>query len=246
MSPFNKTPKPDDPANQTGPAKHRGQNHFIINQMEKNDSWRLFRILSEFVEGFDTLSEFLPAVTVYGSARIEQKHPYYKMARQLGKALGKAGFSVFTGGGPGLMEGANRGATEGGNPSVGLNIELAREQSPNPYLTHGLSFRYFFVRKVMLVKYSSAFCLFPGGYGTLDELFETLTLIQTHKIKPFPVILMGSGYWAGLIDWLRDQALKSEMISEGDLNLFQVTDSIEEAVAIVQEHHRMTDDSAPP
>ena len=224
----------------------RRNNNFIINELEKDDSWRLFRILAEFVEGFDTLSRFLPAVTIYGSARLHDQHPMYEQARELGRVMAERGFSVFTGGGPGVMEGANRGALEAGGPSVGLNIELPREQEPNRYLSHGLSFRYFFVRKVMLVKYSSAFFLFPGGYGTLDELFETLTLIQTHKIKPFPVVLFGTEFWSGLLDWVRTQQLGRGMITENDLKLLHLTDDIEEAVALTEEHRDRGEDITPP
>jgi hypothetical protein len=230
-------------ASDTG-APHKSQ--YIINQLEKDESWRLFRIISEFVEGFDTLSNFLPAITVYGSARLPESHPYYKLARELGKAMAEAGYAVFTGGGPGVMEGANRGAKEGGAASIGLNIELPREQHPNPYLTHGLSFRYFFVRKVMLVKYSTAFFLFPGGFGTMDELFETLTLIQTHKIKPFPVVLMGSDYWQGLVDWLKANALTNGMVSAHDLDYLHITDDVAEALALTERQLRREDRSSPP
>ena len=195
------------------------KNSYEINELEKREAWRLFRIIGEFVEGFDVLPQFLPAVTVYGSARVQEDHPNYKLARELAQALTKEGFSVLTGGGPGIMEAANRGAKEGGGNSIGLNIELPMEQFINAYTTFGLSFRYFFVRKVMLVKYASAFFLLPGGLGTLDELFETLTLIQTKKIKPFPVVLLGTDYWAGLVDWIRERALNGGMISEEDMDL---------------------------
>ncbi len=224
----------------------RPKSQFIINQLEKDESWRLFRIIAEFVEGFDTLSEYLPAVTIYGSARLTEPSPYYTLARTLGRTMADAGYSVFTGGGPGVMEGANRGAQEGGAASIGLNIELPREQHANPYLTHGLSFRYFFVRKVMLVKYSTAFFLLPGGFGTMDELFETLTLIQTHKIKPVPVVLMGSDYWQGLIDWLKSNTLAHGMISAQDLDYLHITDDVDEALALTEQQLRQEDRSSPP
>lgn len=212
-------------------------NQFILNELEKHEAWRLFRIIGEFVDGFDLLPNYVPSVTLYGSARVKEGHPYYQTAQSLSGALAKEGFTVMTGGGPGLMEAANKGAYEAQGQSIGLNIELPHEQYMNPYLTKGLSFRYFFVRKVMLVKYASAFILLPGGLGTLDELFETLTLVQTHKIKPFPIVLMGVDYWSGLVDWLREKTLKEGMINEEDLSLFHLTDDVAEAVKIVKAHH---------
>lgn len=206
----------------------------------------MFRIIGEFVDGFDVLPDYLPAVTVYGSARTAEDHPYYKLSMELGKALVEAGFTVITGGGPGVMESANRGAFENGGRSIGLNVELPMEQKPNPYLTLSLSFRYFFVRKVMLVKYATAFILLPGGVGTLDEFFETLTLIQTRKITPFPVVLIGKDYWGGLVDWMEERMLGEGMISPEDLDLFHVTDSVEEAVALVEKYRKKTDSSSPP
>jgi uncharacterized protein (TIGR00730 family) len=211
---------------------------FEISALRNEEAWRLFRILGEFVEGFDTLVEFLPAVTVFGSARTREGHPEYELARRLGVMLAKRGYSVFTGGGPGIMEAANRGAFEHGGPSVGLNVALSTEQPANLYTTVQLHFRYFFVRKVMLVKYSSAFFVLPGGFGTLDELFEALTLIQTAKVEPFPVVLIGREFWSGLVDWLRAQVLGRGMMSRGDMHLFQVTDDIEEAVQVVEDHRR--------
>lgn len=210
-------------------------NSFEINELEKKESWRLFRIIGEFVEGFDSLPRYLPAVTVYGSSKIGPDHPYYEMAKNLAKALVEEGYSVMTGGGPGLMAGANQGAIESGGNSLGLNIELQAEQDMNPFLTLGLKFRYFFVRKVMLVKYASAFILLPGGYGTLDELFETLTLIQTRKIRPFPVVLMGSEFWGGLLDWIGKDLLGRGLISEEDRGLFHLTDDVAEAVNLVKQ-----------
>jgi hypothetical protein len=211
---------------------------FEINALRNEEAWRLFRILGEFVEGFDTLPDYLPAVTVFGSARSAAGQPGYEQARQLGSLLAGRGYSVFTGGGGGIMEGANRGAFEQGGISVGLNISLPKEQKPNSYTTLNLDFRYFFVRKVMLVKYSSAFFVLPGGFGTLDELFEALTLIQTAKVSPFPVVLIGTEFWSGLVDWLRKQVLARGMMNPDDMHLFRITDNIEEAVQVVEDHHR--------
>jgi len=225
---------------------NRPRNRYEINQLEKQESWRLFRIIGEFVEGFDELPNYLPAVTVYGSARIKEGSPYYDLARELGRALTDAGYTVTTGGGPGLMESANRGAFERGGTSIGLNVELPREQKPNRYLSVALSFRYFFVRKVMLVKYATAFILLPGGYGTLDEFFETVTLIQTRKIRPFPVVLMGRAYWSGLVTWMRERMLADGLISPEDLELFHVTDDVQDAVAHVNRFRQDQDDSLPP
>jgi hypothetical protein len=219
---------------------------FEINELEKKDSWRVFRIIGEFVEGFDVLPDYLPAVTIYGSARTRAGHPYYELARKLGRAMAERGFTVLTGGGPGVMEGANLGAYEIRRPSIGLNIELPMEQLPNKYATLTMKFRYFFVRKVMLVKYSSAFFLLPGGFGTLDEMFETLTLIQTHKIRPFPVIMIGTRYWGGLIAWLRERTLAEGLISPEDMKLFHLTDDLDEAIAVVEAHQRAMDASTPP
>ena len=199
------------------------------------ESWRLFRIMSEFVMGFDVLSQVRPAITVFGSARTATDHPGYELARETGRLLGAAGFSLFTGGGPGIMEAANRGAVEAGARSVGLNIRLPEEQEPNPYQTLTLNFRYFFVRKVLLVKYATAFVLFPGGFGTLDELFETLTLIQTGKIRPFPMILVGSEYWGGLLGWLESCLEAEGFVAPQDLRLFEIVDTPEEVLAIVQQ-----------
>ena len=221
-------------------------NSFEINELEKREAWRLFRIIGEFVEGFDVLPQYLPAVTVYGSARVAEDHPYYKLARELAQGLAREGFSVMTGGGPGIMEAANRGAKEGEGNSIGLNIELPMEQFTNSYTTFSLSFRYFFVRKVMLVKYASAFFLLPGGLGTMDELFETLTLIQTKKIKPFPVVLLGKDYWAGLMSWIQERMLADGMISESDMGLFHVTDDVEEAISLVKQSMAGNEEFSPP
>ena len=221
-------------------------NRYEINQLEKQESWRMFRIIGEFVEGFDALPNYLPAVTVYGSARIKEGSPYYGLARTLGQALANAGYTVITGGGPGLMESANRGAFEHNGTSIGLNVELPHEQKPNPYVTVSMSFRYFFVRKVMLVKYATGFILLPGGYGTLDEFFETITLIQTRKIRPFPVVLLGQDYWKGLVDWMRDRMLADGMIAAHDLDLFHVTDDVHDAVAHIDRFRQTQDASLPP
>ncbi|WP_051309875.1 LOG family protein [Desulfogranum japonicum] len=203
--------------------------------MERGDSWRMFRILSEFVEGFDTMSGLsMPAVTIYGSARTPETSPEYITARELAKKLATLGYPIITGGGPGIMEAANRGAADVGGLSIGLNIDLPHEQESNPYVNLPLDFRYFFVRKVMFMKYSMAFICMPGGFGSLDELFESLTLIQTHKIKPFPIILFGSSFWGGLIDWIREQLLSGGRISEDDLLLFDVMDDVDEVVRYIR------------
>ena len=196
------------------------------------DPWRVLRIMGEFVDGFDVLARVGMAVTLFGSARIKEGSPYYDAAREVGRGLAERGYAVITGGGPGLMEAANRGANEAGGLSIGCNIELPHEQSPNPYANLSIDFRYFFVRKTMFVKYSEAFVVFPGGFGTLDELFEALTLIQTSKVERFPVVLYGSEYWSGLLDWTRDRLLVDGMVSEADLDLIQVVDSTEEVCAI--------------
>jgi uncharacterized protein (TIGR00730 family) len=178
------------------------------------DTWRVFRIMGEFVEGFDELATLTRGVSIFGSARTSPDNPEYKAAQETAALLAKEGFAVITGGGPGIMEGANRGAFEAGGLSIGCNIELPFEQRPNPYQTRGLKFKYFFVRKMMFVKYSLGFIIFPGGFGTLDELFEALTLIQTQKISNFPVVLFGTAYWQGLLDWIRDFAMKQGKVSE--------------------------------
>ena len=198
-----------------------------------SDPWRALRILSEFVDGFDALSRVGPAVTVFGSARTVEADPWYGVAREVGAGLAREGLTVITGGGPGIMAAANRGAKEAGGFSVGCNIELPHEQTANPYLDLTIDFRYFFVRKTMFMKYAEAFVVFPGGFGTLDELFEALTLIQTGKVDRFPVVLVGSAVWGGLIDWLRADALAAGRIAEADLELVTVTDDPAEVVATV-------------
>lgn len=202
-----------------------------------SDPWRVLRIMSEFVEGIETLAGLPPAVTIFGSARTPAGSPFYDQSCRMGAALARTGFAVITGGGPGIMEAANRGAKEAGGISVGLNIELPYEQRLNLYTTISITFRYFFVRKTMFAKYSEAFVVFPGGFGTLDELFEALTLIQTGKLKHFPVILFGRAYWKGLLDWVRDPMLTEAKISAADLDLITLADSTEEATAIITAAH---------
>jgi len=201
------------------------------------DSWRVFRIMGEFVEGFDELSDLGPAVSFFGSARTAPNDPMYQLCVDTARRFGEAGFSIITGGGPGMMEAANKGAREAGVPSVGCNIELPFEQGTNQYVERSIDFRYFFVRKTMFVKYAQAFVCFPGGFGTLDELFESLTLIQTKKVRHFPVILFGKDYWSGLIDWIKGTLLTEGKISEKDVDLLVCTDSAEEAVHVVREHY---------
>jgi len=195
------------------------------------ESWRLFRILAEFVDGFETMAAVGPAISVFGSARTKPGDPGYEQARHVAKRICQRGFATITGGGPGIMEAANQGAYECGGTSVGLNIALPQEQSANRYQTHELNFRYFFVRKVMFVKYACGFVIFPGGYGTMDEFFEAITLMQTLKIEPFPVVCIGHDYWDGLIDWLhKTMHQQYQAINAEDLDLFHVTDDIDEAV----------------
>jgi len=202
------------------------------------DAWRVFRIMGEFVEGFDTLMDLGPAVSIFGSARVRPDDPMYAAAEETARRLAEAGFAVVTGGGPGIMEAANKGAVQGGGASVGCNIELPFEQGVNDYVDIAINFRYFFVRKTMFVKYAEGFIIFPGGFGTLDELFEALTLIQTGKVRNFPVILFGSDYWQGLLDWLRNRMVAEGKIAPEDMNLMHVTDSPEEAVNVVLEYYR--------
>jgi uncharacterized protein (TIGR00730 family) len=194
-----------------------------------SDPWRSLRILSEFVEGFDALAAVGKAVTIFGSARVHEDDPYYAKARELAGLLAREGFAVITGGGPGIMEAANRGCHEAGGLSIGCNIELPHEQAVNPYVDLGVEFRYFFARKVMFVKYADGFAIFPGGFGTLDELFESVTLIQTGKIRHFPVVLIGTEYWAGLLEWLRREAVARAAIAPEDLDLIRSTDDMAEA-----------------
>ena len=199
----------------------------------RTDPWRVMRIQGEFVAGIDALAHVGRAVTIFGSARIKPGTPFYEAARELGAKLAKEKWAVITGGGPGIMEASNRGAHEAGGKSVGCNIELPFEQAFNPYVNVPINFRYFFVRKTMFVKYAEAFVIFPGGFGTLDELFEALVLIQTHKLGHFPIVLYGKSYWQGLLDWARSTLLPAEAISPGDIDLLQLTDDIDEIVRIV-------------
>jgi hypothetical protein len=202
-------------------------------EFTRHDPWRVLRILGEYVHGFDELAEVGAAVAVFGSARTTEQDPMYQAARELGQLLSRAGFAVITGGGPGIMEAANRGTREAGGLSVGCNIELPHEQGMNGYVDVAVNFRYFFCRKTMFVKYSEGFVLFPGGYGTLDELFEALTLIQTGKIRRFPVVLFGSAYWRGLVDWIRTRLLGEGKIGADDLKLLTVTDSTSQACDVI-------------
>jgi len=197
------------------------------------DPWRVFRIMGEFVEGFDELASLNRGISIFGSARSKPDDPNYKAAQETAALLAAEGFAVITGGGPGIMEAANKGAFEAGGLSIGCNIELPFEQRPNPYQTRSLTFKYFFVRKMMFVKYSLGFIIFPGGFGTLDELFEALTLIQTKKIRNFPIVLFGSAYWTGMLNWLRDVVMAEGKISEDDFRLLHITDSPSEVVEIV-------------
>jgi uncharacterized protein (TIGR00730 family) len=207
---------------------------YEINQLEKEESWRLFRIIGEMVEGFDKLTGIEPAVTIYGAARLQPGSYDYEKTREISSLLGKEGFNIITGGGPGAMEAANLGAREAGVRSVGLNIELPMEQVCNVYANVTITFNHFFARKVMLVKYSTAFVIIPGGMGTLDELTEVLTLIQTHKIKPFPVVLFNSGFWQGLLDWMRKSPLANGYLTEDDLKLLRMSDDPKEVVDIIR------------
>jgi hypothetical protein len=207
---------------------------YEINQLVKEESWRMFRIIGEFVEGFDKLSGIEPAVAIYGSARVQPGDKLYAQTEEIARRLGELGFSIVTGGGPGVMEAANKGAREAGVNSIGLNIDLPEEQLCNPYTNRAITFRHFFVRKVMLVKYTSAFIIMPGGLGTMDELTEVLTLIQTHKIKPFPVILFDSQFWKGFLDWLRNPVLANGYVSEEDFNLLRVCDMPDAVIEAVQ------------
>ena len=199
----------------------------------RTDTWRVFRIMGEFVQGFEDLAQITNGVAVFGSARTHPDDPVYQAARETAGLLARAGFAVITGGGPGIMEAANRGAFEAGGMSVGCNIELPHEQGSNPYLTLSLKFKYFFVRKMMFVKYSDAFIIFPGGFGTLDELFEALTLIQTRKIRNFPVVLYGSQYWHGMLEWIKGTVLSEGKIAEEDLKLLHLADSPAQIVEII-------------
>ena len=232
---------PTDTSQETLPAEeakknHRQERYFLEGPKSRSaEAWMVLRTMVEFLRGFRRLHFVGPCVTVFGSARFKEEHPYYQLAREVGAGLANLGFTVMTGGGPGIMEAANRGAKEAGGTSVGCNIVLPFEQRPNPYLDTMLEFRYFFIRKVMLVKYSYAFVVLPGGVGTMDELFEALTLIQTRKILDFPVVLMGRDYYQPMMEFM-EQMVQAKTIGETDLNLLMVTDSVEEAMAHIEQH----------
>jgi uncharacterized protein (TIGR00730 family) len=208
---------------------------FLIDDLSYKDSWRMFKIMAEFVDGFENLNEIEPAVSIFGSARCTPDDPLYRKTQELAGLLAREGYAVITGGGPGLMEAGNKGAKEAGGNSIGLHIHLPLEQKSNPYLTLRTDFRYFFVRKVMFIKYARAYVAMPGGFGTLDELSEALVLTQTKRIKPFPIILVGREFWAGLIEWMRSRLLTQGFVSEQDFDLFQVVDTPEEVVAIIKD-----------
>jgi uncharacterized protein (TIGR00730 family) len=216
-----------------------------MEDFRKSEPWRVFRIQSELVEGFETLNEIGAAVTIFGSSRMQPGSFYYEKAVELGKKLSDTGFVVITGGGPGIMEGANKGASLGKGKSVGLNIEIPAEQATNKYQDISISFRYFFIRKLMFVKYANAFIIFPGGFGTMDELFEALTLSQTKKIGTFPIILFGKDYWKGLIDWFKSTLITNNTISPEDVGLMSLVDNVDEACHILSEYRRVFDMDMP-
>jgi len=217
-------------------CKTNQRNTTGIDDLKGDQSWRIFRIISEFTEGFDRLSNVCDAISIFGSARLPPEHPYYIKTVELAELLGKNDFSIISGGGPGIMEAANKGAHQQKQLSIGLNIELPMEQSPNPYQDLALDFRYFFVRKVMFIRYSIGYVCMPGGFGTLDEFFEALTLMQTNKIYPIPLILYGSQFWGGLIDWIKSTLIEYETISEADLDLITITDDPQEVLDIMLRH----------
>jgi uncharacterized protein (TIGR00730 family) len=210
------------------------EKQFVVDDFKLGESWRIFKIIGEFVDGVETLHELGPAVSIFGSARTKPDHNHYQIAEKTAGLFVKNGFSVITGGGGGIMEAANKGASEAGGKSVGMNIILPFEQQPNPYSNINIEFNYFFIRKVMFVKYAMAYIIMPGGMGTLDELFEAVTLIQTKRIKPFPLILVGSDYWKGLIDWIRARLLADKMISPEDMDILQIVDEPEDVVKTVK------------
>lgn len=210
------------------------------NDIKTNDSWAIFKIVAEFVEGYERMAKIGPCISVFGSARTKPDHKYYKLGVEVAELLAKSGYGVITGGGPGIMEAGNKGAQQGGGKSVGLNIDLPFEQSHNPFIDqeHNLNFDYFFVRKVMFVKYAQGFVVLPGGFGTLDELFEALTLIQTKKINTRPVVFVGSEFWSGLVDWIKNTMLTEGNISEKDLDLFGVVDTAQEAHDYIDDFYK--------
>jgi uncharacterized protein (TIGR00730 family) len=210
------------------------ERQYVVDALTKDDTWRMFNIMAEFVEGFDVLPDVYPAVTIFGSSRAHPNSTNYKTTEKVARLLVENQFNVISGGGPGVMEAANKGAAEAGGKSVGLHIHLPNEQRPNKYANVRLDFKYFFIRKVMFVKYAVAYVIIPGGFGTLDELFEALTLIQTKRIKSFPVVLLDSSYWKGLVGWMKDMMVKERCISQSDLDIFSLVDTPEEAVGIIK------------
>ena len=210
------------------------EKQFLIDDLKLGESWRLFKIMGEFVEGVEGLHELGSAVSIFGSARTNPDDPQYHKAEAIAALFVKNGFGVITGGGGGIMEAANKGAAEAGGTSVGLNIRLPFEQKPNPYATLQMEFNYFFIRKVMFIKYAAAYVVMPGGFGTLDELFEVMTLVQTRRIRPFPIIMVGTDYWGGLLEWIRNQLLAQSLISPQDMDIIQVLDEPEEIVSAVR------------
>ncbi|HEU5327574.1 MAG TPA: TIGR00730 family Rossman fold protein [Thermomicrobiales bacterium] len=230
----------------TSPAKTQHVLGPMAFDFTSSDPWRVLRIQGEFVHGFDALAHISPAVTVFGSARIDEHDAYYAKAVIVGRLLAEQGFAVITGGGPGIMEAANRGAREGGGQSIGCNIELPHEQGTNAYVDLSINFRYFFVRKTMFMKYAEGFVIFPGGFGTMDELFEALTLIQTGKVRDFPLVLFGLDYWRGLLDWMRERMLVERKIDADDLNLLIPTDDPAEAVHVITDYYRRNQAKLPP
>jgi uncharacterized protein (TIGR00730 family) len=210
------------------------ERQYVVDELKIEDSWRMFHILAEFVEGFEVLPDVYPAVSIFGSARTPPESPGYQAAETMARLLVRNGFNIISGGGPGIMEAANKGASEAGGKSIGLHIHLPNEQQPNNYANIRLDFKYFFIRKVMFVKYAVAYIIMPGGFGTMDELFEALTLIQTKRIKAFPVILFNSAYWKGLLDWMKGSLLKKGAVSKEDLEICRVVDRPEDAVNVIK------------
>ena len=210
------------------------EKQYVIDAMDARDIWRMFRIMAEFVDGFEALADIYPAVSIFGSARVTPDSKIYQKTEKIANRFASEGFSIITGGGPGIVEAANKGAAEAKGKSIGLNIKLPLEQQPNPYSNIQLDFKYFFIRKVLLIKYSVAYIIMPGGFGTMDEMFEALTLIQTKRIKCFPLIVVGGDYWKGVLDWMKKSALKEGMLSPEDLSIFQCMDEPEEIVRYVK------------
>ena len=210
------------------------EKQYLVDDLNLKEAWRIFQIMAEFVEGFNVMPEVYPAVTIFGSSRTKTQSSIYKTTVKTARLLAENNFNVISGGGPGIMEAANKGAAEGGAKSVGLHIQLPNEQQPNAYSNVRLEFKYFFIRKVMFVKYAVAYIIMPGGFGTLDELFEALTLIQTKRIRYFPIILMGSEFWSGLLDWVKNTLIKEDTITEADFEIFNIVDTPEEALGIIK------------